>query len=443
MILVILFHLGYGWMPGGFVGVDVFFVLSGYLITGLLVDESARDGSIDLARFYARRVRRLLPAAVLVIAVVIVVTLGLLDRVDQAAVGPDATFSALYSANWRFGLVEGDYFAPGDVPSPLIHFWSLAVEEQFYVGGPRCCSACGSRGGARVAGRGSCSVRSSSSGSSPSLLSVLLPAGPLTYYGTHTLAYQLLAGAALAIAARRWMTRAIGAPDGGAALRASGAVLSVAAFGALALLAHEIPDAQEYPACGPSASRGRASSSSPRWISGSHPLRRLAGARLPAAVGRLSYSLYLWHWPTIVFLPLVAARVDAPLLGERPVLVAAMTILAPVSYRLWEQPIRFRAWPALPSRRVVVAGLATSAALGLATLVVLQPPRGFEGRALAAVRTSPSRVTARTSGATGRRRPTAVRACCAAVAGRPSRSSATRTPSSGSRPSSGSPSATT
>ena len=197
VILVILFHLGYGWMPGGFVGVDVFFVLSGYLITGLLVDELARDGSIDLARFYARRVRRLLPAAVLVIAVVIVVTLGLLDRVDQAAVGPDATFSALYSANWRFGLVEGDYFAPGDVPSPLIHFWSLAVEEQFYVVWPALLLGLWALAGRRSGSRAAARVRR---GRRPRLvsvaLSVLLPAGPLTYYGTHTRAYQLLAGAA-------------------------------------------------------------------------------------------------------------------------------------------------------------------------------------------------------------------------------------------------------
>lgn len=90
VILVILFHLGYEWIPGGFVGVDVFFVLSGYLITGLLVDELIRDGHVDLARFYARRVRRLLPAAVLVVAVVIVGTAGLLDRVDQVAVADDA-----------------------------------------------------------------------------------------------------------------------------------------------------------------------------------------------------------------------------------------------------------------------------------------------------------------------------------------------------------------
>ncbi len=133
MILVILFHLGYAWIPGGFIGVDVFFVLSGYLITGLLVDELARSGRVDLSRFYARRVRRLLPAAVLVLAVVITATLGLLDRVDQANIGGDATWSALYGANWHFTADEVDYFAPGDVPSPLIHFWSLAVEEQFYV----------------------------------------------------------------------------------------------------------------------------------------------------------------------------------------------------------------------------------------------------------------------------------------------------------------------
>ena len=385
---MILFHLGYAWMPGGFVGVDVFFVLSGYLITGLLVDELARTGGVDLARFYARRVRRLLPAAVLVLAVVVVATVGLLDRVDRAAVGTDATFSALSVANWHFGLATGDYFAPGDVPSPLIHFWSLAVEEQFYVVWPAL--LLGLWMAARRLRRpgmtlllGAVAVL----GAASAVLSVLLPAGSLTYYGTHTRAYQLLAGAALAIAARQWLRRPIGAPDASLGLRAAGAALSVAAFAALAWLAHEIPDAQDYP--GVAALAVTAASVvliAALDLMGDHPLRRLAGARLPAAVGRLSYSLYLWHWPTIVFLPLVASRLRLPLLGQKPALIAAMTLFALISYRLWEQPIRFRAWRRAPARRVVVAGLATSALLGMATVAFLRPPSGFEGRALASVR---------------------------------------------------------
>ena len=119
---------------------------------------------------------------------------------------------------------------------------------------------------------------------------------------------------------------------------------------------------------------------------GGHPLRRLVGSRLPAAVGRLSYSLYLWHWPVIVFLPLLADRHDLPFLGGKPALVVAMTVLAVVSYRLWEQPIRFRVWRRAPARRVVLAGLAASVVLSAVTVPFLRPPGGFEGRALASVR---------------------------------------------------------
>lgn len=390
VILVILFHLGYEWIPGGFVGVDVFFVLSGYLITGLLVDELARDGRIDLAHFYARRMRRLLPAAVLVLAVVIAGTVGLLDRVDRAAIGRDATYSALYGANWHFGLAQGDYFAPGDVPSPLVHFWSLAVEEQFYVVWPALLLGAwaftGRRGhGARAIDvlLGAVLVLTAVS----AVLSVLVEPGPLTYYGTHTRAYQLLAGAALAIAARRWIVRPPGAATGGIRLRATGAALSLTACAALAVLAHEIPDAQDYPGF---AALGVTCASvaliAALDLMGRHPLQRVAGARLPAAIGRLSYSLYLWHWPTIVFLPLVADRHDVALLGEKPVLITAMTILALISYRLWEQPIRLRVRSRAPARRVVLAGLATSVVLAVSTIPLLQPPSGFETQALASVR---------------------------------------------------------
>jgi peptidoglycan/LPS O-acetylase OafA/YrhL len=387
VILVILFHLGYAWIPGGFAGVDVFFVLSGYLITGLLVDELGRDGRVDLARFYARRVRRLLPAAVLVVAVVIAGTLGLLDRVDQAAVGDDAAWSALYSANWHFALAGGDYFAPGDVPSPLVHFWSLAVEEQFYLVWPALLLGLWAltarwrrRPGALLAAV--LGLMSVSIG-----LSLLLAPGAMTYYGTHTRAYQLLAGAALAIGARHLLARPPGAAGAAGRTRAAGALLSVAALAALAALAHTTDGAGSYPGlAGLGVTGASVALIAALDLMGDHPLRRLAGARLPAAIGRMSYSLYLWHWPTIVFLPLFADRHDIPVIGGKPALVLAMTLLALASYRLWEQPIRFRVRVRAPARRVVVAGLAASVALSATTIPFLRPPGGFEGRALASVR---------------------------------------------------------
>jgi peptidoglycan/LPS O-acetylase OafA/YrhL len=375
VVLVILFHLGYDWIPGGFVGVDVFFVLSGYLITGLLVDELEREGRVDLARFYARRVRRLLPAAVLVIAVVIVGTLGLLDRVAQAAVGDAATWSALYGANWHFALVTSDYFAPGDVPSPLVHFWSLAVEEQFYVVWPALLLGLWALA-ARMKRRGALLALVLALAAVSLTLSLVLAPGGLTYYGTHTRAYQLLAGAALAIAGRRFAGRLKG-----------GALLTAAALASLAVLAHVVDGARGYPGLpGLAVTVTSVALIAGLDLTGDHPLRRVAGLGLPAAVGRLSYSLYLWHWPTIVFLPLFAARNDLPVLAGKPALVAVMTLLAVVSFRLWEQPIRFRIRRRAPARRVVVAGLAASIALGVTTIPFLRAPGEFEGRALAAVR---------------------------------------------------------
>ena len=119
VILVILFHLGFLWIPGGFIGVDVFFVISGYLITGLLLNEVGEHSRVRLPRFYARRIRRLLPASAVVLVVVIGLAVWLLDAVDKSAVGDDATASALYVANWHFISSGADYFTPGDVPSPL------------------------------------------------------------------------------------------------------------------------------------------------------------------------------------------------------------------------------------------------------------------------------------------------------------------------------------
>src|SRR4029453_16818001 len=133
VLVVLLFHANLAGLPGGFVGVDVFFVISGFLITGLLLREHGRTGRIGLLQFYARRARRLLPAATVVLVVTLIVAMNVVAPLDRPGVGLDGAAAALSIANIRFALAAGDYFSVVTLPSPFLHFWSLAVEEQFYL----------------------------------------------------------------------------------------------------------------------------------------------------------------------------------------------------------------------------------------------------------------------------------------------------------------------
>ena len=132
VLAVLWFHVGLPGMSGGFTGVDVFFVVSGFLITGLLLREHAQTGRIDLGRFYSRRMRRILPAALLTIAVTVVLAALFLAPLQVPGIAQDGAASALSVGNIRFALQSTDYFAETD-PSPFRHFWSLGVEEQFYL----------------------------------------------------------------------------------------------------------------------------------------------------------------------------------------------------------------------------------------------------------------------------------------------------------------------
>uniref|UniRef100_UPI002A811A88 acyltransferase family protein n=1 Tax=Streptomyces sp. CRN 30 TaxID=3075613 RepID=UPI002A811A88 len=131
--LVLLYHAGVTRLAGGYVGVDVFFVISGFLITGLLVRELRRSGRVSLTGFYARRMRRLLPSALAVLAAVVTAAWLLVPPADQRGVFLDVVAAALYVVNWRQAAEAVDYSALGTAASPVQHFWSLAVEEQFYV----------------------------------------------------------------------------------------------------------------------------------------------------------------------------------------------------------------------------------------------------------------------------------------------------------------------
>ncbi len=384
VVAVILYHLGLPWMPGGFVGVDLFFVLSGYLITGLLLTEVTTTGGVALGRFYARRARRLLPASLLVIAAVAVTANHVLDQLDQQSVARDISWSALYTANWRFVSGGVDYFTPGDVPSPLQHFWSLAVEEQFYLVWPVLLLGVwllGRRGDRDRDASGPLLAVISVLGAGSLWLSFTQAGTNLGYFGTPARAYQLLAGAALAVALHRWGGRL---PKGPGARRA-GTGLAVAGLGILTWCAVSLAGDAVYP--GPVGLLVTGASLvllvgidvAPPGLAA-----RALGAGVPALVGRLSYSLYLWHWPVIVFAPLLAEHHARPVLEERWAIGVVTVALATASHWLVERPVRFGLLPKAPAFAVVAVGISLSVVAAMATQPSLQPDQPFAERALAA-----------------------------------------------------------
>src|SRR3712207_5375745 len=132
VLAVVAYHAGLGPVGGGYMGVDVFYVLSGFLISGLLWGELQRTGRLQFAAFYARRARRLLPAAVLILVVTVAASSLWLSPLQARVVARDAVAAALYVSNYRFAVLRTDYLADSS-PSPLQHYWSLGVEEQFYL----------------------------------------------------------------------------------------------------------------------------------------------------------------------------------------------------------------------------------------------------------------------------------------------------------------------
>jgi peptidoglycan/LPS O-acetylase OafA/YrhL len=323
VLMVLAFHAGLPWAVGGFLGVDVFFVLSGFLITRLLLEERGGTGSIAVLRFYGRRALRLFPALVALLLAACACALLWLEAPQRDWVLRDLWTSAAYQINWW------RVFAPRNplALSPLDHTWSLAIEEQFYLLWPVSLAALARLGGPRAVALGAAAGALGSA-----LLRALLweSAGlTRTYFGLDTHADGLLVGAAFAAATlsalpaqapRRGALRAIGPAAlllvvGSAGfVRLEAAALHMAGYVAFALLVvMVIADVLE----------------------GGLMARVLAAPPL-VWIGRVSYGLYLWHWPVWWTL-----RFGAPSLGAGATLaiyVAASFTLAALSHRLIERP---------------------------------------------------------------------------------------------------------
>ncbi|SEP22647.1 acyltransferase family protein [Trujillonella endophytica] len=373
VLLVIGDHL-LGWPHGGFVGVDVFFVISGFLITGLLLREHRTSGRISFVDFYKRRIRRILPASLLVLVATVVAAHAVFFGSRARTTSDDALWSLLFAGNWRFALNGTDYLQAGGPLSPLQHYWSLAVEEQFYVVWPVVLAVVlGIAGWRRKHGpKGLVGI---------AVVAVGVVVGGYAwalhetttdptwaYFSTFSRAWELGLGALLAVA----VPAVARIP---ARLRP---LLGWVGLAGIVASAFVIGPDTPFPAPGallPVLSTGlviAAGTGGPSHVLAlDNPLARYLGA--------LSYSLYLWHFPAIVVLAVLL-----PVDGTYYALVAALTVVVSMaSYHLVEQPIRRSDWlrPGVVrkrERRVALIGgwVATAAAAALTVVLVVLPATG-------------------------------------------------------------------
>lgn len=365
--LVVLSHAGVAGVAGGYVGVDVFFVISGFLITSLLLREHAATGRVSVRAFYARRALRLLPAASLVTLATLAGAWAFLSKVRLAEYAGDALSSALYLVNFRLARSGTDYLAQDGPPSPFQHFWSLAVEEQFYLAWPLLLLVA-----LRLALRGryaraALPLGAVCAGSFVLGVVLLRSSAPWAYFSTPTRAWELGAGALTALAAGR--------PDRPRPRLA--AVLSWSGLACVLVAALRYDDTTPFPGYHAALPvLGAALVLGAGRVPTRHGAGLLLGRRPLVWIGGLSYGWYLWHWPLLVIGPMALGDGEGE--GGLPMalgLCAAALGLAWPTLHLVENPVRFhRAFKGRP-RRALMLGAGVSAGItALALTAAAVPP---------------------------------------------------------------------
>ena len=348
--LVVAFHFEVVGFHGGFVGVDLFFVISGYLITGLLTKEMASTQTIDLLRFYGRRARRLLPAALFSTVVTLIVGSLIFAPSEMLAASKAAFASSLYLSNVWFLRATLDYFSPESALNPFLHTWSLSVEEQFYLLWPTLVLVFGARAGR--SDRWPWVMGVTLIVSLAACVALTAVRQPWAFYLSPTRAWEFAIGAmASAKMVETSIVRRIPAP----AVWSFGAVTIVASL--FLIDQHTLFPGWSavFPVVGAAALLLAGNAMGPRG------LNRLLASGPMVWVGRRSYSIYLWHWPVIVFARVLFPEAAAMHAFAMPIGATVVTLLgAAISYRWVESPIRHNAWLAHGRHRAAAfAGVMT------------------------------------------------------------------------------------
>jgi peptidoglycan/LPS O-acetylase OafA/YrhL len=353
ILLVVAFHAGVSSLAGGYVGVDVFFVLSGYLITQMLAREAIATADIDFAEFYARRARRLLPALIVVLLTTLAIAMIMYAPIDRPSIATDARAVALHYGNVVFASGAVNYYATSD--NPFLHTWSLAVEEQFYVVWPLLFALVGRvwSGDGDDATRKRLLIAIGLAGAASFAASVWLTrvAQPWAFFSMPTRIWEFAAGGGVALTLTRESPKAARV---GATLQIAGLV----ALGASAFLLNDLTPypgiAAMLPVAGTAALLigGRRAPDSPIGRALSSPVLRF--------LGRVSYSWYLWHWPLVGLGAVVDWEVGV---AGRIVWSLVALALAVLTLRVVEEPARRGDWWKASPQRINVAAFGASVAI--------------------------------------------------------------------------------
>ncbi|MDI3213825.1 acyltransferase [Arthrobacter sp. AL12] len=337
VLAVIADHL-FHWPTGGFVGVDVFFVISGFLITGLLLREHEKTGTISFRSFYERRIKRIMPAALLVLVVTMAASYFLIGRGRIMDTLWDSVWALFFAANWRFAAQGTDYFQEGLPPSPVQHFWSLAVEEQFYVVWPWLMLGILALGVRRFGwGPGQ---RRAAVAVAIAIITVLsfawamyetLENPTVAYFSTASRAWELGIGALIAVVQRGLHFRH-------AAVRTS---LGWVGFLGILYSLFVVPASAGFPAPWALLPVLATALVIVAGVGGDQARLWPLTNRGSAYVGEISYSLYLWHFPVLVLLVAVLPTDNVLYYLAALILTAAC---ASASYHWLEKPARKAQW---------------------------------------------------------------------------------------------------